>query len=118
VDGAEDIGAERGTGVVDGAVRGVGGVDRAARGLGVVDGATRGAGRVDGATRGIGAGDRAACGTSGFDGVAREGCEGARGTGSGVRRGGMVLGSDPRRESRSVGGEEPARGNTASSKMT
>jgi hypothetical protein len=63
----------------------------------------------------------AARGAGGVDGVAREGGEAARGAGNGARRGaweGWVLGSNSRRESRSVGGEEPARGNTSSSKTT
>ena len=60
-----------------------------------------------------------ASGGVGADGAAREGSEAARGTGNGVRRcawGEQVLRSDSRRESRLVGGEEPARGNTSSSK--
>jgi hypothetical protein len=92
----------RGTGIIDGAARGM---SRSASG-GV--GAARGAGGVDGATRGMGRG-------------ARRGVEVARGAGNGARRGtwgGGVIGSDSRRESRSMGGEEPARGNTSSSKTT
>jgi hypothetical protein len=80
------------------------GVDGAARGADRIDGATRGAGGVDGAARG-----------------AEEVVVAARGAGNGARRGaggGGGIGSNSRRESRSVGGVEPARGNTSSSKMT
>jgi hypothetical protein len=44
-----------------------------------------------------------------------------RGAGNGTKRGAGgegVIGSNSRRESRSVGGEEPARGNMSSSKTT
>jgi hypothetical protein len=80
-------------------------VDGAARGAGVVDGVARGAGRIDGAPKEIVSG----------------GVVAARGAGNGARRGaggGGGIGSDSRRESRSVGGVEPARGNTSSSKTT
>jgi hypothetical protein len=100
-------GAARGAGMVDGATRGIGVVDGAARDVGGVDGATRGAGGVDGAARGV-------------EEVMSGGVVAARGAGNGARRGagGGGIGSDSRRESRSVGGVEPARGNTSSSKMT
>jgi hypothetical protein len=77
--------------------------------------AMRGAVGVVGATRG--AGKRASRGV-GVDGAARGR---GRGAGIGARRGAGgegVIGSDSRRESRSVGGEEPARGNMSSSKTT
>jgi hypothetical protein len=63
---------------------------------------------VDGAARGAGRG-------------MSEGVVAVRGASNGARRGtwgGGETGSDSRRESRSVGGEEPARGNTSSSKTT
>jgi hypothetical protein len=63
----------------------------------------------------------AARGAGGVDGAVREGGDAARGAGNGARRGtweGGVLGSNSRRESRSGGGDEPARGNTSSSKTT
>jgi hypothetical protein len=66
-------------------------------------------------------GVEATCGMGGVDGVARESGCAARGASNGARRGAWeegVLGSDSRRESRSVGGEESARGNTFSSKTT
>jgi hypothetical protein len=47
--------------------------------------------------------------------------EAARGAGNSARRGTWEegeIGSDSRRESRSMGGEGPARGNTSSSKTT
>jgi hypothetical protein len=100
---------------VAGAARGAGGVDGAARGAGGVDGAARGAGRR--ASRGV----EATCGTGGVAEAARGCGEAARGVGTGARRGaleGWVCGSDSRRESRLMGGEEPARGNTSSSKTT
>ena len=78
----------------------------AACGAGEVDGAARVAGVVNGAARGAGRG------TSG-------GIEAAHGAGNAARRGtwgGGEIGLDSTRESRSVGGEEPARGNTSSSK--
>jgi hypothetical protein len=78
----------------------------------------RGAGRVDGAARGAGRVDGAACGAGRS---VSGGVEAVRGAGNGVRRGawgGGVTGSESRRESRSAGGEEPARGNTSSSKTT
>jgi hypothetical protein len=65
-----------------------------------VDGATRGAGRIDRAARGAGRVDGAARGTE-------EVVVAARGAGNGARRGaggGGGVGSDSRRESRSVGG--------------
>jgi hypothetical protein len=74
----------------------------------MVDGAARSAGRVNEAAC------RARRGASG-------GVEAARGAGNGARRGawgGGVIGSDSNRESRSMGGEEPTRGNTSSSKTT
>jgi hypothetical protein len=90
-----------------------------------VAGAARGAGRVDEAARGArkraSGGVEATCGTGEVDGAVREGGEATRGAGNGARQGaweGWVLGSDSRRESRSVGGEEPARGNTSSTKTT
>jgi hypothetical protein len=88
-------------------VRGAGEVDGAARGAGVVDGAARGAGVIDRAARGARIG-------------ASRVIEAARGAGNGIRRGALEeeTGSDSRRESRSVGGEGPARGNTSSSKTT
>ena len=79
-------------------------VDGAARGTGVVGGATHGAGVTNGATRGV-----------------EIGVEAARGAGNGARWGAYEdgeTGSDSRRESRSVGREGPARGNTSSSKTT
>jgi hypothetical protein len=97
-----------GAGMVDEAARGTGGVDGATRGASGVNGATCGAGGVDVAARGTGRG------TSG-------GVEVARGAGNSARRGawgGGGTGLDSRRESRSVGGEEPARRNTSSSKTT
>jgi hypothetical protein len=115
VDEAGVAGAVRGAGGVDGAARGAGEVDRATRGVGIDDGAARGAGRsASGCVE-------AACGTSGVDGATREGGEAARGMGNGASRGaweGWVLRSDSRRKSRSVGGEEPAMGNTSSLKTT
>jgi hypothetical protein len=89
------------------------GVGEAARSAGAGDGAARGASRS--ASRGI----EAACGTGRVNEAAHEDGEAARGVDNGARRGaweGWVLGSDSKRESRSVGGEEPARGNTSSSK--
>jgi hypothetical protein len=89
------------------------------------DVAVRGAGRVNVAA--CGAGRRASGGVEGTGdergivGAAREGGEAARGAGNSARRGaveGWVLGSDSRRGSRSVGGEELARGYTSSSKTT
>jgi hypothetical protein len=80
----------------------------AARGADGVDGATRGAGGVDRAARGA---EEVVCG----------GVVATRGAGKGASRGtggGRGIGSDSRRESRSVGGVEPARGNTSSSKTT
>jgi hypothetical protein len=74
----------------------------------VVDKAARGAGVVDGAERGTGI-------------SVSHGGEATRGAGNGARRGTWEEGEtglDSRRESRSVGGEGPARGNTSSSKMT
>jgi hypothetical protein len=79
-------------------------VDEAARGADRDDGAAGVAGKVDGATRG-----------------ASGGVEATRGVGNDAWQGtwgGGVTGSDSRRESRSVGGEEPARGNISSSKTT
>jgi hypothetical protein len=87
-------------------VCGTGRINGAARGVGIGHVAAHGAGRI--ASRGIKA-----------DGAAREDGEGVRGAGNGARRGvrgEQVLGSDSRRESRSMGGEEAARGNTSSSK--
>jgi hypothetical protein len=84
------------------------GVGGAAHGAGGVGGAARGAGVVEGAARGAGIG-------------ASRDVEDARGAGNGARRGAWEEGeteSDSRRESRSVGGEGPARGNTFSSKTT
>jgi hypothetical protein len=89
--------AKRAVGV-DGAAHGAGGIGEAARGVGVVGGAARGA--EIGASRGV---------------------EVAWGAGNGARQGTWEegeTGSDSRRESRSVGGEGPARGNTSSSKTT
>jgi hypothetical protein len=67
----------------------------------------RGAGRDDGAA-------------GGAETSANGGVVAARGAGNGARRGtgggGGVTRSDSRRESRSVGEVEPARGNTSSSK--
>jgi hypothetical protein len=74
----------------------------------VVDGAARGASVIDGAACGTGIG-------------ASRGVEATQGAGNGVRWGAWEVvgtGSDSRRESRSVGGEGPARGNTSSSKTT
>jgi hypothetical protein len=74
----------------------------------VVDGAACGTSVIDGATRGVGIG-------------ASRSVETARGAGNGARRGAWEEGetrSDSRRESRSVGGEGPARGNTSSSNTT
>jgi hypothetical protein len=90
--------------LVDWVARGARAVDGAARGLGAVDGAACGAGMVNGAARGVGRG-------------ASGGIEAARGVGNGASEGawgGGVIESNSRRESRSVGGEEPARGNTSS----
>jgi hypothetical protein len=113
---------------VDEGAWGAGGVDVVVRGAGRVDVATRDAGKADGAMRGVGADDGAVCGAGRMasggveaDGAAREGGEPALGASNGARRGAWgerVLGSDSRRKSRSVGGEEPARGNTSSSKTT
>jgi hypothetical protein len=103
---------------VVGAARGADGVDGAAHGARRVDVAARGIGRIDGAARGVGVGDRAAHGEGR---MASGGGEAARGASNSVRRGAWgewVLGSDSGRESRSVGGQEPARGNTSSSKTT
>jgi hypothetical protein len=115
VDGAEVDGALRGAGRVSGAARGAGGVDVAARGAGRINGVAHGAvRRASGVVE-------AACGRHGIVGAARVGGGAARGVGKGARRGaweGRVLGSDSMRESRSVGGEEPTRGNTSSSKTT
>jgi hypothetical protein len=97
-----------GVGVVDGAMRGAGVDDGAARGAGVIDGAARGTCVVDGATRGVGI-------------CTSRGVEAARGVANGARRGTLGEGetrSDSRRDSRLVGGEGPARGNTSSSKTT
>jgi hypothetical protein len=91
-----------GTGMIDWVV---GGASRSASG-GV--GTARGACGVNGAARGMGRG-------------AHGGVEVACDVGNNARRGawgGGVIRSDSRRESRSVGGEEPARGNTSSSKTT
>jgi hypothetical protein len=113
VEGAEVVG-------VDGAACGAGRVGGVARGASGV-----GASRVDGAARGAdrhaSGGVEATCGMDGVDGAARECGEAAQGAGKGARRGaweGWVLRSDSRRESRSLGGEETARGNTSSSKTT
>jgi hypothetical protein len=81
-------------------------IDGAARGVGTIDRAARGAGRS--ASGGVGAA-RGACGVDGA----------ARGASNGARRGawgGWVIGSYSRRESRSMGGEDPARGNISLSK--
>jgi hypothetical protein len=70
-------------------------------GAGGANEVTRGAGEIDKATR--------------------EGGEATRGAGNDARRGaweGWLLESDSTRESRSVGGEELARGNTSLSKTT
>jgi hypothetical protein len=78
-------------------------VDWATCGTRVVNGAARGVGGVDGDARCMGGG-------------ASEGVRAARGTGNGARQGawgGGGTGSDSRRESRSVGVEELARGNTS-----
>jgi hypothetical protein len=97
----------------------------AAHGAGRVDGAARGTGRINRVARGAGrrasVGVKATCGRHGVVRAAQEGGEAARGVGNIARRGalvGGVLGSDSRRESRSVGGEKPARGNTSSPKTT
>ena len=101
------VSAKRPT-VVNEVANGAGVVVGTAWGAGMVDGATRGTGRVNGAVRGAGIsanrGMEAACGA---------GNDGWWGTwGGGVTR------SDSRRESRSVGGEEPSRENISSSKKT
>jgi hypothetical protein len=81
------------------------------KGVGVA-GAVRGAGGVSVAMCGAGGVDMAACGVDEVN-------EAMRGAGMVDRAGeGWAPGSDSRRESRSVGGEEPTRGNTSSSKMT
>jgi hypothetical protein len=105
-------------------------IDRATHGVGAINGATRGAGMIENTTRGVGrsasGGVGAMHGAGGVVGAsrgmergARGGVETARGTGNGARQGawgGGVIRSESRRESRSVGGEEPARENTSSSK--
>jgi hypothetical protein len=101
--------------LVDGVVNGIG---RAACGASVVDGAAHGTGVVNGAACGTGGVGEAACGAGrGTSG----GIEVAHGAGNSARRGawgGGEIGLDSTRESRSMGGEELARGNTSSSKTT
>jgi hypothetical protein len=98
----------RGTGLAVGHAIPLHSVDGAAHGTRGLDGAACGAGRVDGAARGAGRG-------------ASGGVEATCGAGNDARRGawgGGVTGSYSRRELRSMGGEEPTRGNTSSSKTT